>query len=217
MEEYESKINSYINEGDWLELNDYLQNSQFEELVEKDQKFQRYIISIIKDLFSTIGFSDSKYHLGRLLNLPYNTSNAFCSESNAQDCFKTLLNLLLLSDNNEELNKLFLRACQSGHIEMVESFLEPNGDDIIDINYRDPSGKTCLHYAADGNGDNYDVVDLLLTRDSQIDKITRTKALFYFLEMESAQNTKPKSVREMIKRMDKLDLTYTNSKGREHC
>ena len=40
------------------------------------------------------------------------------------------------------------------------------------------------------------------------------KALYYFLDKESVQSTKVKSIYEIIKEIDKLDLSYTDSKGK---
>lgn len=60
MEEIEDQIKHFKQEGDWLELNDYLQDSQFEELVEQDPSFQKVIVDTIKELFGSISFSDSE-------------------------------------------------------------------------------------------------------------------------------------------------------------
>jgi hypothetical protein len=106
-----------------------------------------------------------------------------------------------------------LNHCKSGHLELVESFFEPNGHDMVDVEYRDRQGKSCLFYAADGKGDNYDVVDLLLQKDMSNDKQHRTLALFYFMSKESAQSTKIKSIQEIFKTLDKIDLTYTDENG----
>lgn len=191
LEEIEKRIDSYVDRGDWLELKDFLQTQQFEELIEKNTEFQEIILSKLKNLLRIIGWGD-----------------------NEKDWFKSLLNLLFLSDNTDQLNKLFLRVCKMGHLDIVESFFEPSRDDKININYKDPEGKTCFHYAADGKGDNYDVVDLLLKKDKKSDKASRTKALFYFLNKESESSTKVKSVEEIIKRIDKIDLNYTDEKGK---
>ena len=191
VEEIEQRIDSYVNKGDWLELTDFLQTQQFEELIEKNTKFQKIIFKKLKELLRIIG-----------------------SGENEKDWYKSLLNLFFLSDNIDELNNLFLMVCQIGQLDIVSSFLEPSRDDQININYKDPKGKTCLYYAADGHGDNYDVVDLLLQKDNKSDKLTRTKALFYFLSKESGQYTKVKSIEEIIKRIDKIDLNYTDEEGK---
>jgi hypothetical protein len=123
------------------------------------------------------------------------------------------MNLLIISGNKDEVNKLFLDHCKSGHLELVESFFEPNGVDMVDVGYRDSKKRSCLFYAADGKGDNYDVVDLLLQKDISNDKQHRTHALFYFISKESAQSTKIKSIQEIFKRIDQIDLTYTDENG----
>lgn len=125
--------------------------------------------------------------------------------------------MLFLSEDKYALNKLFLRACKYGDLELVQYFYDSDTDDLIDIHFKDKENeyKTCLHYAAEGKGDNYDVVDFLLKNENKFPKQMRTKILFsFFLAQESVQCTKVKSIREIIKRIDKLDLDYTDDQGK---
>jgi len=174
---------------DWNELSDYLNNVQLEDLAQKDEKFIKSLVGKVKERINNTNFNDTK------------------------DWFRAIINLLRLSGNFQEINKLFLEAWTIGDKERVDCFLEPNDEENINVLFKDSNGKTCLHYAADGNGDNYDVVDRLLEFDNKSDKYTRTKALFYFLSKESQQSTKVKSIYEIVKRVEKLDLSYTDEEG----
>jgi DNA-binding transcriptional MerR regulator len=55
LEEIEKRIDSYVDRGDWLELKDFLQTQQFEELIEKNTEFQEIILSKLKNLLRIIG------------------------------------------------------------------------------------------------------------------------------------------------------------------
>lgn len=68
---------------------------------------------------------------------------------------------------------------------------------------------TCLHYSADSVSDNYDVIDLILEYDNDHPKLTkaiRSEALLYFFSKESPQNSKIRSIHEILKRHDKIDF-----------
>jgi hypothetical protein len=54
VQEADEKIQHYINSGDWLELNDYLHNSQFEELIKNNKEFQTLIFMVVDDLFKSM-------------------------------------------------------------------------------------------------------------------------------------------------------------------
>ena len=107
MEDYASKIRQYIEECHWLDLNDFLQEQELEVLVVADTSFQKFIYDTIKELIESIGYSDSRF-IQFEFGLPQPSN--FCTENDAKDCFKSLLNLLIQSGNNEGLNKLFLLA-----------------------------------------------------------------------------------------------------------
>ena len=136
-----------------------------------------------------------------------------CGE-NEKDWFKTFVHLLPKSSNKEELEKFFLKACKSGHLDVVESFFECEGENKVSINCKDPEGKSCLYYVADVMEDNYDVVDFLLNTDKKGDKNARSRALFYFLEKETVTCSKLKSIKEIIKRTENIDFFYTDHNGK---
>ena len=62
---------------------------------------------------------------------------------------------------------------------------------------------------ADVKGDNYDLVDLLLEHSKKIDKRSISNVLFYFLKIGPSDTFKVKSIYEIVKNVDKLDLSYT--------
>lgn len=195
-DEVDTQINTLIDEGDWLELKDYLQNVQFEQWIENDRKFQKLIASVIENLLK----------------------NNKLSDPDAKDCFNAVLNLFFISGNKNELHKLFFKLWKYNELELVKSFLEQDSDGIVNVYYKDQKGHTWLHYAADGTGDNYDVVDFLLEKTEKFDNYFRTEILFYFLSKEKPPHcTKIKSIREFIKRIDMLDLTIIDDKGKQLC
>jgi hypothetical protein len=140
MENYTSKITKFIDDGHWLELDDYLKEQELVDFIEADSSFQIFIYKTIMDLIKSIGYSDSRFIQFEFgLAKPSN----FYTESHAQDCFKSLLDLFLNAGKNDDLNKLFLLACKSGHVEMVKSFFGSNSEEeIVDINYQDQNGHT---------------------------------------------------------------------------
>jgi len=111
-------IDSFIEEGNWLELSDYCKDSEIEQLLQTSRRLEKKIFSTLKQLLT--------YSIGE----------------NEKDWFKSLLNLLTMAKNRNDLNTLFLSICKIGHLELVESFFDPNEDeDIIDINWKDTRGK----------------------------------------------------------------------------
>jgi hypothetical protein len=53
-----------------------------------------------------------------------------------------------------------------------------------------------------------------LSKDTSKDKKKRTQALFYFFKKESPQSTKIKCIREIVKRVDMLNLGMTTENGK---
>lgn len=43
-------MDEYLHRGDYLQLKEYLENSDFEKLIEKDEKFQKDVVKRMKDL-----------------------------------------------------------------------------------------------------------------------------------------------------------------------
>lgn len=70
-----------------------------------------------------------------------------------------------------------------------------------------------MFYAADGNGDNYDVVNFLLDKFTASESITCTKALLYFLNKESSKYPKSHSIKEIFKRVDLIDFSIIEKNG----
>jgi len=115
------------------------------------------------------------------------------------------------------LSKLFLDTWRLGHLELVQWFFtQDEEEDIIDINWRDVNNKNWLFCAADGNGDNYDVVEFLLQKFTDKEKKIITSALLYFLEINNSLTTKLNSIKEIFKRLDLLDLSETDFQGNFH-
>ena len=125
--------------------------------------------------------------------------------------FTTLINWFKQFGSKDEINMLFLNACKQGHREIVQSFLDSEGN-LNNIGYKDHSKKSWYEYVADGNGDNYDVVDFLIEHDKRTDKWL-TLTLFYFLSKDSAKNSKPKWILELVKSNSKIDFAHTDKSG----
>lgn len=140
-------------------------------------------------------------------------SNIGCGE-NEKDCFKTFVHLLPKSGNADDLKMFFLKSCKSGHLDVVKSFFENEGENKVSINAKDSEDKSCLYYVADGMEDNYDVVDfLLLNQDNRSGKQNLSKVLFYFIKKESVTCSKLKSIKEIIKRTDRINFYHTDNEG----
>ncbi|CAI2373830.1 unnamed protein product [Moneuplotes crassus] len=189
------EIKDLYDKADWLALMEYCTENEPSDLIRDDTKFQNLLIRIMETLL--------KNSLG----------------NDTQDCYKYILSLLLCSLSLEKersrriIGNLFLDACGSSQLELIKEFFTDHETELINIKFCDPDGRSCFHYAADGNGDNYDVIEFILHSFAHKDNYFVTKGLLYFLSKKSLINSKPNSIKEFFKKIEYLDLSQKDVSG----
>ena len=95
----------------------------------------------------------------------------------------------------------------------LKNYLIKNNNCVVEIGFKDLHGKTCYEHAADGIGDNVEVIKLLIQHDHRVDKDSLSQSLHYFVQQESPLNSKLKWILEIVKSKSKIDFTYSDKNG----
>ncbi|CAI2385751.1 unnamed protein product [Moneuplotes crassus] len=189
-----AKIQAYSSKGDWLGLSNYCNENEIGQYISQEKPLQDLLIRIMETLLED--------------NI----------NSEAKDCYAFVLSMLLCNlepdsqENKNVIGKLFLQACGSSQLELVKQFSD-HDTELIDTKFIDSKGRGCFRYAADGNGDNFDVIEYMLNNFEPEDNGIITDALLYFLKRKDLIKIKAKSIKEFFKRIDLLDLCQKDYYG----